>query len=204
LRGGNFRTKAYTVTFLAVAFWLVWCLDPLLNNKPERFQAAGSIMVAWGIYRFGKERLTREKILNSANAGAIISAINRLSAAQSFHESLAENTANMHSLNHYKLMKQLRVKSQHIDDIDSAIEELEARLSDRTKHDELYDKFVSLHNDVTDAVDEKSVARNRHEPWVGYLASLELYFVIFGTLQWGYGNFWVETLHQGLIPYFVN
>ena len=202
--GFSHRSRAFFFSFAALGFWLIWCLDPLLNNKPESFQAAGSIIVAWGIYSYGRERSTREKILNSINTGAIISAVNRVSAAQEFHESVAENTANIHLLNHYRLIKSLGMKAPEVGDLNSAIAKLEAILANRERHDELYDKFVKMHDVVLEDTNQMRSARDGHEPWVKFLTKLELYFVLFGTLQWGYGNLWVETLHEDLLPYFIN
>ena len=194
------KLRAFLFLLSSTGIWLVWCLGPLLANEPSRFQATGSIIVAWGIFSFGRNKIKREKSIAMTEKNELVSAIEYIRQQLSFHESLATNTANVHTLQHYQLLETLGMNYENGPDLEKEIAHFEKLTGDHSNHNRLHAELLAKQKTaLNDATRMKSV-RSEQQPWVQLLTKLELFFVIFGTLQWGYGDVWVELLHNELIP----
>ena len=200
---GN-KARAFLFVIGAISIWLIWSLEPMLSNEPIRFQAAGSIIVAWSIFSFGRDKILREKSISTTENNAIISEISRLRNHLEFSESLAENTANSHTLQHYQLLKSLGMTYPTISDLDQEIKILEDLLADKEHHSQQYEALKVAHNSSIHAIKRSKIVRKEQEPWIRLLTKLELFFAIFGTLQWGYGNVWIEILHNEIVSNLPN
>ncbi len=198
------KSKSFLRIFLffiiAICIWAIWSLGSLINNNPADFQAAGSIIVAWAIVDYGQDRKSREKIRNMYQTNLVLSAIKYQAALLEMHERRAENTANRDALVHFRLLETLGLKDSAVADQRLAIKELEALAEDNSENERLHNQLVSAQK-LAQSDQEAWVAHEKeYEPWLRYVARAELVMVVFGTLQWGYGDRWVATVHTQLVP----
>lgn len=190
--------KARIVGFVAltICIWLAWSLPPILAKNPEAFQAAGSIIVAWSILFYARDRSSREKLIQQHRHNAMILVANRLDARIEFADSLANNTADMHTLAYAKVLKKLGLQDSELGNTDQIIDNLEASYREAeeptSKHSQLYQKLVTAETEATAAIELMTSEESVQSPWVRLLYNVELLFAAFGTLQWGYGNQWLE------------
>ncbi len=124
----------------------------------------------------------------------ITDAIQLGQARQEYDASLAENTANVHMLNHLQLLRTLGLRDTNIPDIDLEVSKLKQLTEDRTEHNKIYKNLVDKSEQVKKSQEASDRVSNVQGKWAKRVGRVELWFVIFGTLQWGYGNKWVETL----------
>lgn len=192
--------RKFLFILIALIIWAIWSLGPLLNNNPADFQAAGSIIVAWAIVFYGRERVSREKIRGIYQSNALFSSIKYLETRQQMHEKIAENTANRDALCHFRLLETLGLKDTAVPDQLLAIRELEMLAKDDTENEKLYRDFRSAQERSHAYRNEWNEHEERHEPWLRVIARLETVAVVFGTLQWGYGDRWVKMIHDTTIP----
>jgi hypothetical protein len=117
---------------------------------------------------------------------------NRLDARIEFADSLANNTADMHTLAYAKVLKKLDLQDSELGNTDKIIENLEASYREAqeptSKHSQLYQKLVTAETEATAAIELMKSEESVQSPWVRLLYIVELLFAVFGTLQWGYGN----------------
>lgn len=192
--GEALRVSAFFL--IALSIWAIWSVNPFFSNNPTDFQAAGSIIVAWAIFFYGRDRLFRENAINASHKALFVAAYNSVNARLAFHQSLAENTQNMNSLAYAKLLKMLGIKDQDLGDNDDAIEDLERSLQETEQHYQLgqnsRDADVELERQLS-LSDETELVQGK---WTRILYVVELAMVVFGTIQWGYGDRWVVATHN--------
>ena len=137
--------SASLFSICAIGIWAVWSLPAFLQNNPADFQASGSIIVAYAIYSYGRDRTSRERAVAKSQENALISSHNMILKRLEFQESLAENTSNMHSLSYLKLCKALGLRDDAVGDQDAAISVLEQNMREYMEHYTLYDKLVNAY-----------------------------------------------------------
>ena len=82
--------------------------------------------------------------------------------------------------------------------MDHAIADLETTQADHEAHNEFYEKLVEATENATEASETWAEIEHEEEPWTTLVGRVELVFIVFGTIQWGYGNHWVINLHKYL------
>ena len=195
-----FRKLAETLrisVFFLVAFsiWATWSIAPFFQNRPADFQAAGSIVVAWAIFFYGKDRLFRENAIHSSNKALFTAAHNSLNARLEFHRSLAENTQNMNSLAYARLLRVLGLRDEELGDNDKAIQNLEATSEETEAHYKLGEDARRADMELEKQIGRSNEMEEVQGKWTKIVYIAELGLVIFGTIQWGYGDRWVEAVH---------
>ncbi|WP_424942320.1 hypothetical protein [Aliiroseovarius crassostreae] len=184
---------------VALFIWAIWSLEPLLKNNPADFQAAGSIVVAWAILFYGRDRLARENAIHSSNKALLVAAHNSIEARLELHKSIAENTQNMNMMAYAKLIRLLGIRDSELGCNDEAIERLELTVNDTKKHIELHEAAVDADGELSKQLELSNDVESTQKPWTKLLYRAELGFAVFGTLQWGYGDKWVGAAHV-LVP----
>ncbi|MEM7318066.1 MAG: hypothetical protein AAF408_03490 [Pseudomonadota bacterium] len=181
-------TRAFLFVVTTIGIWCIWCLGPLLSGDEKAFQAAGSIIVAWAVASWGADRGSRQRIISKYQENAFVSAINAQEAKMRLHEKLSHDTADMHSLSYFKLLRTLGLKDEAVDNQDKAIAELEVAQRDRSETKKLHQEAEFAVKNQIKANREWQLVNSEEEPWVRLLLRIELFFVVLGTIQWGYGD----------------
>ena len=70
--------SASLFSICAIGIWAVWSLPAFLQNNPADFQASGSIIVAYAIYSYGRDRTSRERAVAKSQENALISSHNMI------------------------------------------------------------------------------------------------------------------------------
>tara|TARA_R100000365_G_C2734282_1_gene63922 strand:+ start:826 stop:1248 length:423 start_codon:yes stop_codon:yes gene_type:complete len=138
-------------------------------------------------------------LIELSQQNALIDTINRVDTELKFHASLAHNTANHQTLAYLKVLKKLGLNDSGVSDTGKEIAALEALLKDQREHESIHESLVQASTQAKETVERLGSMSNVQQPWARFLGKMELAFVIVGTLQWGYGNIWVETLHKELL-----
>ena len=192
----------YTGYFLCFSgIWAIFSLGHLMANEPEAFQAAGSIVVAFAVFTLARSRVSYESALRRSQEIFIAAYLKKLDEQRKINEQRTENTFRMHALQIAQMSMHLNVPSIVGP---SNAEEL------RREEEELQQLFANgSHFPPIEAVSELGKAQTQLEtnvsnlePWANFIWKLEVFFIILGTLQWGYGNFWVTFIHEQVIPTF--
>jgi len=194
------RTRAALFIIVTVFIWCSFSLVPLLENNPDSFQAAGSIIVAWAVIFYVRNRTSRERQISLAQRDAMICSFNRQEAFREFADSLANNTANMFSLSYLTLLRTLGLQDEFISDMDKEIANLRTAQSETKAHDKLYDRMLEANDRSNQANATWMDFEKSQQPWTTLLGRVELVFIVVGTIQWGYGNHWVVALHSYIAP----
>ncbi|MFK7964935.1 MAG: hypothetical protein AB8C46_13310 [Burkholderiaceae bacterium] len=79
--------QRYSLILLAVVVWLILCLPPLLSNRPDSFQASGSIIVVVAILIYARERTRRESEVSQAQRIQIVALLDEHENWGAYHES---------------------------------------------------------------------------------------------------------------------
>tara|TARA_Y100000815_G_C13303217_1_gene485424 strand:+ start:783 stop:1436 length:654 start_codon:yes stop_codon:yes gene_type:complete len=188
------RLKTFLFVLCSFAIWCNFCLAALLSNDPSGFQTSGTIIIAWGVFWYGRDRVAFEKSIQATQRNQLFSAVNHLNARLDYHESLTENTQNQNTLSHLKLLKVLNIKDQMGRTPDADIASLEELLSDQTRHDNIFEK---LRKETELVASDKEIAKQLNfsqSHWEKVSGRVELWFIIIGTLQSGYGDQFVTIL----------
>lgn len=186
--------RASFSSIIAIFIWAIWSLPSLIENRPVDFQASGSIIVAWAIFSYGRDRAKREKAISNAQTNAMVSAHNYLHAELEFSKSLSHNTSNMHSLSHLKILQALGMQDSNVKDTEEAIKSLELEAADQFEHNSLFAKLQVASKKAEDDLKMATNMNIEQGKWVGHITRVELVFAIIGTLQWGYGDRWVTAI----------
>ena len=190
------RVSAYFL--IAFFIWAIWSIEPFFANRPQDFQAAGSIIVAWAIFFYGRNRLIREDAIHASNKQLFVASHNFLITHLELHQSKADNTANMNSLSYARLLKMFGLKDREMGDTDEAIEALKRSVDNLEKHTQLVENARAADAALTDSIEFNQKTEGAETTWAKIIYRVELGLVIFGTLQWGYGDRWVNSFHKNL------
>lgn len=191
------RATLFFISFVAI--WSVWSLPPLIANQPEEFQAAGSIIVAWGILFLIPQRVRHESTIRVAEEIAIVSLIERLEAHRKISDSKTELTFDLHMAQIAQLSKHVGAPNLIGPETDEEIGALSKSIQERTGG---RTHMPPPKEDATAqrSLDQLRSIRSNFNPWLKLLWRIELGFMAFGTLQWGYGNQWVGPIHETAGP----
>ena len=180
----------------ALLIWIIWCLPPLLQNNPAAFQAAGAIVICYGVYSYGRRRSSWEKSESASQNNITIAAINYIQTKIDLQDALSHNTADMNTVVYLRLLSTLGLEDRNVKDKKATILELEAGIADSKKTEDLHDK-------LTDQIEELNMLTKTHQDnqaasskWGAIFGRLELWFVIIGTLQGAYGGKLVELVNS--------
>lgn len=102
----------------------------------------------------------------------------------------------MHTLSYLKVLRKLGLQDTEAGNTEQTISELEERWNDQVGHTKLHAKLGLETKRASKAGRYLEELVGVQEPWARFLGCVELWFIIFGTIQWGYGNKWVEILHS--------
>jgi hypothetical protein len=186
--------RATMAILLYVAIWSNFSLPALLRNDPFAFQAAGSIIVAWAIITIGRERFQSEESLQNAQYGSIVSALNRLEKHREVNEERLSTTFDLHLFYISQNADKLGIPNPN----NLSRDDMRAWAMDLNKI--LYEKSgpVQIEEDqlVKDSLDYLKEVRETTGVWVKLQRRVEIVFLVFGTLQWGYGNKFVEAIYS--------
>lgn len=187
------RAALSTLSYLGV--WIAFSLPPLLNNQPEAFQAAGSIVVAWGVLFIGTKKIQYETSLRIADEVMITSALNRLEAHRRISDERTELTFDVHMLQIAQISAHSGVPNTIGPQSPEEIQDLSESIQQRTSKG-MFRPPPPEDEQATKALTQLKSIRSKFDPWVKLMWRMELTFVIFGTLQWGYGNHWAVALYE--------
>lgn len=187
-------TRKSLFALVMVLFWFLISLPALSSGDPLAFQASGSLVVAAGIILLATRRLDFSQRIQNSELAALLAAINRLEALRKLTEERLHITFDLHMLQIAELSRRAGVPNPNgpetTDEIRKHAEELERRIAGRTEIPPPPEE-----TDAITAINDLTTAREFFDPWLPFLWRLELLFIIFGTLQWGYGNQWVVLFY---------
>lgn len=179
----------------AALIWLIFSLPPLILNNPDAFQASGSIIVAWAVLFYARDRARRENEIVKAQRQQLVAILDEHDAWGDYHAVKSKIEFQEHELRHLKLLKSLGHAASGETGVAEQIAELEADLADRSALEKLRIRREAKDREAKDAA-KRAEATARHQgPAAKLLSRLELVLIVYGTLQWGYGDKWVGLVH---------
>ncbi len=189
------RALLYTLSYLAI--WANFSLPHLIENRPVEFQAAGTLIIAWAIFFLGRHRLQYEQATHSAETHALIASLNRLEAHRTINEERLNLTFDLHMLQLSELSKKVGIPNPFGPTTAAEISDhalsIQKRMNGKVEIEAPEEDRI-----VAEAI--KSLKANKKEivPWTKLTWKIELFFLVAGTLQSGYGSFWVTIIHSHL------
>lgn len=177
----------YTLSFFTI--WAVVCVPKIWLEDETRFQAAGSLVVAYTIAILVTRRAAYDRSLALSQEVAVTTALNRIEAHRKISEIRSDNTADLHAVQLVQISNHIGVPCpigpQNETELRELGQDLEKRLAAESfpppKEDQAFVK----------AIDQLKEKRTALETWVSFMWKLEVFFLVFGTLQWGYGDQWL-------------
>jgi len=183
------------LTLLAALVWLVWCLPPLIGNRPDDFQASGSVIVLLAVLIYARERVRRENEVFDAQRLQIVSMLEQHDSWGDFHASQTKRDTIENDIKILRLRSAMKLSKDEHQEIDQRIEKLSIDLSDGAeRHGQLEKKFEVSHAASMKANVASEETVRLQTPNAKAVEKLELALIAYGTLQWGYGDRWVEYL----------
>ncbi len=182
---------------LALMIWLVFCLPPLLTNRPDAFQASGSLIVIMAILIYARERALRQNDVALAQRNQINAMLDEHDTWGSYHESRVKRSALETEAQLIELRCAVSDNKEQTSELNSRIAQIQKTLSEsRSHHEHLHQqmqkshaKWVEVHSDAEEIVQSQGPAAKS-------LERLEIALVVIGTLQWGYGDQLVRHLYS--------
>lgn len=187
------KIRAFLFVITAFAFWALFSLEALLENKPLDFQAAGSLVVCIAIFQYGLQKIKGTEYLANVNDTMVFTTLSYLRSRFEFTDSLTKNTFNLRELNRANLIKKLDLGASY-EDVDEKIEELENFFENLADHESKHQKMIARERAMLDAHAVWERNNNQQRSWAKLSGNIELALLIFGTLQWGYGDRWVRAI----------
>ena len=88
------------------------------------------------------------------------------------------------------------MRDDAVGDQDAAISVLEQNMREYMEHYSLYDKLVNAYEHAEEDRKLAIKTSDLQSKWITIIGTIELWFLIFGTLQWGYGDRWIRILDE--------
>lgn len=182
---------------LAMLVWLAWCLPSLLANLPDAFQASGSVIVVMAVVIYARERSKRESEVTQAQRRQIVAMLNEHDHWGSFHESRVSRSALKNEIQLLELRRLMSSGESAIKSVDDRIASVQQELIDTSdKHARLHENMQQSHANWVKINSDAEDIVLRQAPTAKAMEKLEIFLVALGTLQWGYGDRWVEMFHN--------
>ena len=189
--------RRWILITLAAVVWLTLCLPPLIVNKPEAFQASGSIIVVLAILIYARERARRENVVTQAQRSQIVAMLEEHDKWGSYHESRAIRSSMENEVQLLNVRRSIEHDAKEQAQLRERIVSLQQALDENAKtHADLYAQMQQSHASWIDVHKDAEEVVQVQAPAAKTVERLEIFLIVFGTLQWGYGDRWVEYLHR--------
>lgn len=191
------KHRRLVLTFLAVGVWTAWCLPPLLQNQPEAFQASGSVIVIMAVLIYARERARRESEVVGAQRAQIVAILDDHETWGDYYSSQLRRKETETDLKFLQLRQAIEKGKVGKAALKKQATQLEYQLAESAKlHGQYFRKMELSHKASKKTYESTERTVRLLAPAAKAFERLELALVAFGTLQWGYGDHWVEYLHS--------
>lgn len=188
---------AFPITFFGSA-----SIGLLTQAEHDWFSRLGSIIVAWALIMIALRRDKYERYLWRIERSRIIAQINKqVQMRDMMQESLAL-TFDIHALEIMQINEKIGNRGTFLQPRETTLQELETDISNRYTTAPWVSSSETLIEELAENETQYQSELKRFSSWSVFFLRLEILLVVWGTLQWGYGDLfatWARQVLQSLI-----
>ena len=189
------NTRQVLFAAAPMVFFGILSFQLFSSGHAEYFSRLGSLILVWAIINLSFRREEFATALFEAERNRLVAHNNRLVEKLDLMQQSLHRTFNLHAAQIAKLSQIVYTPNPFIEDdpskIDAFYEEVCASINDTE-----WQKIALDNHQSNEKIErEYNDARSRLSGWNRFIFKAEMLLIIWGTIQWGYGDLFVEALH---------
>ncbi|KJZ20685.1 hypothetical protein [Loktanella sp. S4079] len=185
---------AYQLIPFALFGWL--SVQLILANEPDWFARLGSLIVAWAIFYLSRSQSTFNTVNQKWEHQRTQSHLVYLRKQFEADRQALELTFDIHACQHAQIAQVLQVPNPFCENdaekVESFCRDVQKRLEENSGENPLSD----LSNILNQFEERYARSHESNTIWLKTIWWTEFTLLIWGTIQWGYGDLLVDWIHS--------
>lgn len=189
------NTKQVLFATIPLAFFGLWSIRLFLDGEDDWFSRLGSLIVAWALVNLAVRREKYSQHLWKTERGRIISILNSQTKAQDMLQESLSRTFNLHASQIAQLNHSHGQDNPFVENTPEAIQKFCRDVENEIKEPANANVSEILISEASKREKTYQEELWRYTGWGKLLWRLEVLLILWGTIQWGYGDLLVKWWH---------